>query len=417
MAKKVFNMQGGLHSAAAYAAFENRAYGSCVASLSSFVVTPGTGMNLNISTGDGLISVDAFLARRIQVTATETATVPAANASFNRLDSIIAYIDTVAPTTSVIDNINDILKFVVVAGTAASTPVAPTNAAILAAIGAGKPYMVLYDVLVPQNAVNVSGVTLTDRRNLVGVPLTPAIRRSYQNDWLDLTALTNLTYSSYGSTSKVGVLASSVDVTSYVQRGDRIKFSQTTGGTKYGIIQRVTNTQITVYFGTDFSLANETITNPTFSKLKSPQGFDTNPIKWTREYTDNVERILSSPVNNTWYNNGAPQLLVGPGLWRFWFYLQAGSNTVSGSSRVDTRVTLSTTNNGETDPDMTTNWGNTAQYSSVPATKEKVIDITADTTYYLNTGVTSLTSGSNLYSENQPGPGSKMFIRATNALL
>lgn len=171
MAKKVFNMQGGLHSAAAFAAFENRAYGTCIASPASFVVTPGSGMNLNISTGDGLISVDAFLARRIQVTATETAAVPAANASFNRLDTLVAYIDTsVTPTTSVVDNVNDILKFAVVAGTAASTPVAPTNAAILAAIGAGKPYMALYDVLVPQGATNVAGVTLTDRRVVMSAP-------------------------------------------------------------------------------------------------------------------------------------------------------------------------------------------------------------------------------------------------------
>lgn len=171
MAKKVFNMQGGLHSAAAYAGLENRAYGSCVASPTSFVVTPGAGMNLSISSGDGLISVDAFLARRIQVTATESAAVSAANASFNRLDTVVAYIDTgVAPTTAVIDNVNDVLKFKVVPGTAAATPAAPTGAAIQASIGAGNPYMVLYDVLVPQGAVNVAGVTLTDRRVLLAAP-------------------------------------------------------------------------------------------------------------------------------------------------------------------------------------------------------------------------------------------------------
>lgn len=168
MAKKVFNMQGGLHSAAAYSALENRAWGNCVASAASFVVTPGAGMNLSISTGDGLISVDAFNARRIQVTATETVAVPAASAAYNRLDTVVAYIDTaINPTTAVIDNINDILKFAVVAGTAAATPVAPTDAAILAAIGAGKPFMPLYDVLVPQNAINTAGVTLTDRRKVL----------------------------------------------------------------------------------------------------------------------------------------------------------------------------------------------------------------------------------------------------------
>ena len=408
-------MQGGKHSAAAYTELEKWAYGSAVASLDSFVASAGTGMNINISTGAGIIS--DTIARRIGTDAVETAAVPTASASFARIDTLIAYIDTaVSPTTTVTDNTNNILKFVIVAGTASASPAAPTNSAIVAAIGAGKPYMVLYDILVPQNATNTSSMTLTDRRTQMQLPQTAAQKRAAQTDWLDLTALTTLTYTSYNSTNKVGVLGSSKDITAYVQRGDRIKFSQTTGGTKYGIIQKVTSTQVTVYFGTDFSLANETITAPTFSKLKSPQGFDTNPSKWTREYSDTVERILAGPVNNVWYNNGAPQLAVGVGVWRIWFYVQAGTS-VSGSSRVDTRATLSTTNNSETDPDMTTNWGNMAQYSSIPATKEKVYDLASDTLFYLNTGPTSASGAVNLYSENQNGPGSKMFIRAVNALL
>jgi len=165
-------MQGGKHSAAAYSELEKWAYGSVVASATSFVVSAGTGMNLNISTGAGLIS--DTIARRIGTDATETATVPTASASFNRIDTLVAYIDTaVTPTTSVTDNTNDILKFAVVAGTAASTPVAPTGAAIIAAIGAGKPYMALYDVLVPQNATNTSGMTLTDRRVVLATPNIP----------------------------------------------------------------------------------------------------------------------------------------------------------------------------------------------------------------------------------------------------
>ena len=158
-------MQGGKHSAAAYSELEKWMYGSIVANAASFVVSAGTGMLVNISTGAGLIS--DTIARRIGTDAVETATVPTASASFNRIDTVLAYIDTsVTPSTGVTDNTNDILKFVVVAGTAASTPVAPTGAAIISAIGAGKPYMVLYDVLVPQNATNTSGMTFTDRRVL-----------------------------------------------------------------------------------------------------------------------------------------------------------------------------------------------------------------------------------------------------------
>lgn len=161
-------MQGGKHSAAAYTELEKWAYGSVVSSLTSFVLSAGSGMNLNISTGAGLISDS--IARRIGTDATESVTVPAASASFNRIDSVVAYIDTaVSPTTGVTDNTNDILKFVVVAGTASASPAAPTGSAIIAAIGAGKPYMVLWDVTVPQNAVNNSGMTFTDRRNVLTI--------------------------------------------------------------------------------------------------------------------------------------------------------------------------------------------------------------------------------------------------------
>lgn len=167
MSKKVFNMQGGKHSTAAYSELEKWAYGSVVASLTSFVVSAGSGMNVNISTGAGLIF--DTIARRIATDATETAAVPTASTSFNRIDSVIAYIDTaISPTTAVIDNVNDILQFAVIAGTASASPAAPTNSAIVAAIGAGKPYMVLYDVTVPQNATNTSGMTFTDRRVLLG---------------------------------------------------------------------------------------------------------------------------------------------------------------------------------------------------------------------------------------------------------
>jgi hypothetical protein len=168
MAKKVFNKQGGLHSDAAFTAFENRAWGSCVADIASFVATASAGMNISVSTGDGLIKIDNFNGRRIQTTTAEVVAVPAANSSFGRIDTLVAYIDTaVVATTAVVDNTNDMLKFMVVAGTAAATPVAPTAGAIQAAIGAGNPYMSLYNVLVPQGATNTAGATLTDLRKVV----------------------------------------------------------------------------------------------------------------------------------------------------------------------------------------------------------------------------------------------------------
>lgn len=166
MVKRIFNMQNGAHSAAAYTAFENAAYGSCVANIDSLKVSAASGMTARIAPGDGIISTPNS-GKRIQSDAVETVTVSAANATFNRIDSVVVYIDSaVAPTTAVIDNVNNILKFAVVAGTASGNPVAPNEATIQATIGAGNSYMVLADIIVPSGVTSVNTATFIDRRHV-----------------------------------------------------------------------------------------------------------------------------------------------------------------------------------------------------------------------------------------------------------
>lgn len=166
MTKRVFNMDGGAHSYAAYTAFENAAYGSCVANATSLAVSAGSGMSVRIAAGDGIISTPSS-GRRIQSDAIETVTISAANATYPRIDSVVAYIDSaVQPTTAVIDNVNGILKFAAVAGTPAASPTAPTESMIQAAIGAGNRYMVLADVKVPNGATSMNTATFTDRRKV-----------------------------------------------------------------------------------------------------------------------------------------------------------------------------------------------------------------------------------------------------------
>lgn len=169
MANKVFNMEGGLHSAAAYSAFEDAMYGSCVANDMSFVASAGTGMNVSLSTGDGLISTGTGFARRIEADAVNTIAVDAASSANPRIDAIVAYIDmSVTPTVNVVDNTNDILKFKAVAGTPAASPSAPSAAAIQTSVGAGNPYMVLWYLTVPTGATSVSVGTFTDARKFAG---------------------------------------------------------------------------------------------------------------------------------------------------------------------------------------------------------------------------------------------------------
>lgn len=202
MTKRVFNMGGGAHSDAAYTAFENTAYGSCVANATSLAVSAGGGMSVRIAAGDGIISTPSS-GKRIQSDAIETVTISAANATYSRIDSVVVYIDSaVQPTTAVIDNVNDILKFAAVAGTPAANPTAPTESMIQAAIGAGNKYMVLADVKVPNGATSMNTATFTDRRKIATMIDGNSIaKKAVKAENIDFTTM--LTYSANNSAQTI----------------------------------------------------------------------------------------------------------------------------------------------------------------------------------------------------------------------
>ena len=195
MTKRVFNMGGGAHSDAAYTAFENAAYGSCVANATSLAVSAGSGMSVRIAAGDGIISTPSS-GKRIQSDAIETVTISAANATYPRIDSVVVYIDSaVQPTTAVIDNVNGILKFAAVAGTPAASPTAPAESMIQAAIGAGNRYMVLADVKVPNGATSMNTATFTDRRKVATmVDGNNIAKKAVKAENIDFTTMPGNTY-------------------------------------------------------------------------------------------------------------------------------------------------------------------------------------------------------------------------------
>lgn len=179
---KVFNIAGGKHSAEAYSSFEGLLYGSCVAS-GLTITKSSSNMNCSIAAGAGLIKVGSTYARRFAIEGGSlTVTVSAASTTLARRDTIVLYVDnSVTPTTSVEDNTNNILKATVVAGTPAQNPVAPNATTIQSAVGAGNPYIILYDILVPANATNLSTATLYDRRPMAA----DIIVKNTSNDVID----------------------------------------------------------------------------------------------------------------------------------------------------------------------------------------------------------------------------------------
>ena len=170
MANKVYNLNGGLYSGDAFTAFETRIAssnnGSIVASPSDLKVSAGSGMNVAVSTGAGIIGNGALSGVRFAIDSPVTVAVNAASTASPRMDSVVAYIDkSVSASTSVVDNTDlGIVKFKSVAGTPASSPTAPSTATIQSSIGAGNPYMILANITVPKSSTAASSFTITDMR-------------------------------------------------------------------------------------------------------------------------------------------------------------------------------------------------------------------------------------------------------------
>lgn len=198
--------------------------------------------------------------------------------------------------------------------------------------------------------------------------------------------------------------------------GMKIKITQATGGTKYGIITKIADTTLTVYFGTDYTLNNEAITLPYYSTMKAPQGFPLNPAKWTVEVTDVTERTQENPVQNTWYNLGSISINIPLGIWDVSYNVCFGSYDVAATSLV-IKCTLSTANNSESDVDFTSYsfyQGASADIGmKVPAYKAKILNLSSKDTYYLNTAAI-LTGIFLLYNANGYH---KLIIRAICAYL
>ena len=116
---------------------------------------------------------------------------------------------------------------------------------------------------------------------------------SVLSGWYSLPIDVSFEYASYDSSVKTGMISTSIDLTSYLSLGMKVKFNQD-GDTKYAFITKITNSQLTLYMGNDYSLSNSTISNFYYSMLKAPYGF---PLK--RESWDIIKTITTT----TWENN------------------------------------------------------------------------------------------------------------------
>jgi hypothetical protein len=85
--------------------------------------------------------------------------------------------------------------------------------------------------------------------------------------------------------------------------------------TEYGIITKVTSTQLTIFTGTDYTIPNMTLNSPYYSTARAPQGFPAGRDKWRVDSLYMATTTQSSPTGGTWYNIANAVLPVPTGPW------------------------------------------------------------------------------------------------------
>lgn len=208
------------------------------------------------------------------------------------------------------------------------------------------------------------------------------------------------------------------DITTTLFPGMRIKLDQTT--TKYFIVVAVgafsiPSTPVTLYGGTDYTLANAAISNVYYSSVKAPFGFPLDPNKWMLSYKNTVDATVTNPTNGVWYNAGSQLLTIPIGAWRVLYQVKAYA--IKNGTQLGCGTTLSKANNTQDDLDLSAAvvavLYSTTNYIFTMVSREKYLTLAAKTIYYLNitsSGNTEATIGTN-------GAGSTTIIQAICAYL
>lgn len=149
-------------------------------------------------------------------------------------------------------------------------------------------------------------------------PTINGINQSWDG-WI--TATDTWTYAS-ASTFTI----SGVDRTAVLTKGTKIKLTQTTAKYFYVVSSAFsTNTTVTVTGGTDYTLANASITSPYYSYMQNPQGFPA--------YFNYATTITSTTGGDTvpTYTTNTGRFVLEGSMCTWWFYLLNSSGGTAGS--------------------------------------------------------------------------------------
>jgi len=147
-------------------------------------------MTVNISSGRGFFKKTSITYHGYS-DSVENISIGANNSGNPRIDAVVLYVDLTATPNS---DASNVLKSIVVQGTPASSPVAPTDNEIQTAIGSGNPFLRLANVYVENGASSITNANITDTRvpAYLKTPggiyqqdlLKPKVKASYQETYI-----------------------------------------------------------------------------------------------------------------------------------------------------------------------------------------------------------------------------------------
>lgn len=210
------------------------------------------------------------------------------------------------------------------------------------------------------------------------------------------------TYASGAGTNSGTFTIAGVDLTGKYAAGMKVKFTQTT--VKYAFITKVafsTDTTITIYLGTDYTIANAAISANYHSIQKAPFGFPLNPAKWALTTTSTTNRSTTSAT----YATLTDSLVVPIGDWiiEFKAFLYQSSAATTNSNG---EVILSTDGSTLTNPALS--MGNIKRSGTAATTSangstgfaKDYVSLAASTTFLMMGKVNSGADAINVYNTN-----------------
>lgn len=188
------------------------------------------------------------------------------------------------------------------------------------------------------NIADINKVNATDMNEI-----KKTINNQVAFGWYKTGISPTITYVSWDSTTKTGVVNSNLDLTGYLSIGMKVKFTQSST-TKYGFITKISSGQITIFMGNNYTLNNSGISNAYYSMLKAPYGFPLSQTVWTLESTLTSVAMIINPTSETVYNPRNFQIVCPIGDWEISY--KVNNYTVRSSSGVVEQYTnLSTSLN------------------------------------------------------------------------